>query len=408
MSGKVELQDHVSLAIERTLVALRDAGVDALVATSPANIQYLTGYRSWTQPLLTASTTFLVLTAERKRILVLPQSESDFIAMSEYEADEVRTFGTFYIESAAPGAELTENEQNMARLSSGKMNTLTWAELLCDALAAEGLSKAILAVDEGHLVPSYWLLLQEKLPEAELRDAFQLMLRVRAVKTPYEIEALRQSSACTEAAILASLRVATGGATDREIRDAFEKSLIESGAEHFFSAIGVGSRTCFPNVQPDGTPLQGGGLLRYDVGCRLQGYSSDLARNATLGPAPEKVRRYYQAMLSGEEAAIQHMRPGVLACDVFAAAMEAVAKSGMPHYKRHHCGHAIGLDMYEMPIIRPDDRTPLESGMTFCIETPYYELGLGGIQVEDMVAVTDGGAEMLTGLSRELFELAIS
>jgi Xaa-Pro aminopeptidase len=110
-------------------------------------------------------------------------------------------------------------------------------------------------------------------------------------------------------------------------------------------------------------------------------------------------------MLDGEEAAIQRMRPGVLACEVFEAAMESARQSGVPHYRRHHCGHAIGLDTYEIPIIRPDDHTPLEAGMTFCIETPYYELGLGGIQVEDMVLVTDSGVEMLTTLSRELFEL---
>jgi Xaa-Pro aminopeptidase len=232
-----------------------------------------------------------------------------------------------------------------------------------------------------------------------------LMLRVRAVKTCYEIEMLRQSSTCTEKAIMDSLAVAANHATDIEIQSAFKKSLIDSGAEHLFSAIGVGTRSCFPNVVPEGTHLERGGLLRYDAGCRFQGFPSDLARNAVIGTAPERVRQIYQAMLNGEEAAIQFMRPGVLASEVFEVAMEATRKSGVSHYRRHHCGHAIGLDIYESPIIRPDDSTPLEAGMTFCIETPYYEVGLGGIQVEDLVVVTEDGSELLTALSRDLFEL---
>lgn len=406
MTQKIALQDHTEIARTRTMSALHDLGADALIATSPANVQYLTGYRSWTHPMHISNQTYALLTAEGKRVLVLPSSDGDFISMGEHHADEIRTFGTFYIEAADPKSTLTEAERHMAVFSAGMVNPLTWVEGLCAAIAAEGLNKATLAVDQGHLMTSYWAGLQENLPKNRLLDAFPMMLRVRSVKTAYEIDMLRQSSACTEAAIESSLGVAAQGATDREIRDAFEHSLIEAGAEHLFSAIGVGTRTCFPNVQPDGTRLEKGGLLRYDAGCRFQGYPSDLARNATLGVAPEKVSRTYQAMLAGEEAAIQHMRPGVLAGEVFEVALETTRKSGVPHYRRHHCGHAIGLDTYEIPIIRPEDRTPLQAGMTFCVETPYYELGLGGIQVEDMVVITDRGAKLLTALSRRLFELA--
>ena len=127
-------------------------------------------------------------------------------------------------------------------------------------------------MDQEHLMPSHWEVLQEVLPNARLQDGFGLIRRIRATKSPYEIQMLRQSSACTETAVQASLEVATNGATDHEIQAAFEKSLIESGAEHLFSAIGVGSRASFPNVIPNGTPLEQGGLLRYDAGCRYRGY----------------------------------------------------------------------------------------------------------------------------------------
>ena len=405
MEQGTKLRDHFYIAIECTRAMLSDAEADALIVTSPANVQYLTGYSSWTHPMHITNQTMVILTAEGKRILLIPSTDGDFISMNNFEADEVQTYGTFYIESAETGINLKGQELHMANFTPKMVNTLNWADALYAALEAEGLSKATLAIDQGHLMPSYWELLGEKLNRAKLKDAFLLMLQVRAIKSSYEIEMLRQSSACTEAAIRSSLEIAASGATDSVIRDVFKKSLIDAGAQHLFSAIGVGTRTCFPNVQPDGTRLIQGSHLRYDVGCRYKGYASDISRIATLGPAPKKVRRYYEAMLNGEEAAIQILGPGVLACDVFEVAMEAVRKSGVPHYKRHHCGHAIGLDTYEIPVIKPNDHTPLKAGMTFCIETPYYELGFGGVQVEDMVVITDNGVELLTDLSRELFEL---
>jgi Xaa-Pro dipeptidase len=399
------LNEHVRLARERTATALQLAGAQALVASSPANIQYLTGYRSFFHNMHIVNQSFVLLTPEGKCVLVVPSSDGDFVAMGGFSADEVQTYGTFYVEPADGGAVLTDHEVPFASLAASMVNKMTWVQGLQSALEAEGIAKVVVAVDQGHLMPSFWQQIQAALPQAKLLDAFPLMQRVRAVKTPFEIELLRRSSSCSEAAIQNALKVAAHGATDLEIRDAFEKSLIDSGADHLFSAIAVGSRTSLPNVLPNGTRLRPGGLVRFDAGCYYRGYASDLARNATLGRAPQKVRHLYHAMCVGEEAALAAMRPGIQACQVFDAAVQGVRKSGVPQYRRHHCGHAIGLEMYEPPIIRRDDTTPLEEGMTFCIETPYYELGFGGIQVEDMLVVRADGPELLTALSRQLFEL---
>jgi Xaa-Pro dipeptidase len=407
MPANVSLREHVEVATRRILQALRRAGADALIATSPANICYLTGFRSWTHSLHITHQTYLVLTADGKRSLLLPSSDADFVSMDGFLADEVRTFGTFYVEPANGSVIHTAEERHLASFGDEIVNSRDSLQELKLTLEKKGLAKASLAIDQGHVMPSHWMAIREALPEAKLQDAYGLMLQARSVKTAYEVEMLRRSSECTEKAIQASLAVAAaGGATDDDIRCIFEKSLIDSGAEHLFSAIGVGTRTCFPNVIPNGTRSQKGDVLRYDVGCRYQGYASDLARIATFGPSNPKIRRYYEALLKGEAAAIELMRPGVLAGDVFEVAVEVVRKEGVPHYRRQHCGHAIGLDVYEVPVVRPNDRTRLEAGMTFCIETPYYELGLGGLQVEDLVLVTEDGAEILTALSRELFELA--
>ena len=87
---------------------------------------------------------------------------------------------------------------------------------------------------------------------------------------------------------------------------------------------------------------------------------------------------------------------------IFVTAVEATRKAGIAHYRRHHVGHGIGLDVYDMPILNETTSTPLEAGMVLEVETPYYELGFGGLQVEDTILVTDHGHERLTGSSNEL------
>jgi Xaa-Pro aminopeptidase len=82
--------------------------------------------------------------------------------------------------------------------------------------------------------------------------------------------------------------------------------------------------------------------------------------------------------------------------------VRATRAAGIPHYQRHHVGHGIGLEPYDPPTIAPGSDTALEPGMVFCVETPYYEHGWGGVQVEDAVEVTAAGARLLTRSSREL------
>ena len=76
--------------------------------------------------------------------------------------------------------------------------------------------------------------------------------------------------------------------------------------------------------------------------------------------------------------------------------------AGIPDYNRHHIGHGIGLEMYDIPTLSPGDATPIEEGMVFEVETPYYELGYGGLQPEDTVLVTAQGGQFLNGISRQL------
>jgi len=166
--------------------------------------------------------------------------------------------------------------------------------------------------------------------------------------------------------------------------------------------IGFGSRSALSNVQPSERALKSGDLIRFDVGGRYRNYRSDMSRGAALGEPSAKVAKYYAAVEKGVLRAYDIIKPGVKVADLFAEVVATVQREGIPHFARSHVGHGIGVDGYDPPNIAPGSADVFEENMVVCIETPYYELGFAGLQVEDMVRVTKDGAESLMTLKTGL------
>ena len=112
-----------------------------------------------------------------------------------------------------------------------------------------------------------------------------------------------------------------------------------------------------------------------------------------LGKPNSKLAQYHRAICVGLDRAIEMIKPGVRAADVFEACVETVRREGIPHYQRSHVGHGIGLDGYDAPNIAPSNFEVFEEGMVICVETPYYEMGFAGLQVEDTLVITKDGVD---------------
>jgi Xaa-Pro aminopeptidase len=193
------------------------------------------------------------------------------------------------------------------------------------------------------------------------------------------------------------------GVTEAEAAHVYEQEVLRRGASPFFTVITIGERAALADVYPsEQRALAPGDLVRFDLGCVVKGYRSDISRTAVLGRPTEKQARYYAAILAGERAAIAAMKPGVPVHEIFEVAMRTTRDAGMPHYQRMHVGHGIGLEPYDPPTLNAATRIPLEPGMVFCVETPYYEHGWGGVQVEDAVEITPGGTRRLTRSAQDL------
>ena len=240
------------------------------------------------------------------------------------------------------------------------------------------------------------------MPHVRITPAAALLREVRAVKTDDEIDRLRHVAQITERSIKAALGVAREGASELDLARAFHVQTVEDGAFPVLGCIGFGERSALMNVQPSDRKLRAGEIIRFDVGGRFRHYRADVARIATLGEPPREAKRLHQALLRGVQRACEIIRPGIAASHVFGEVMRVVQREGIPHYRRDHVGHGIGLDGYDAPTLTPSSREVIEEGMVLCVETPYYEIGRWGLQVEDMLVVRAGGVERLMETDGEI------
>lgn len=371
-------------------------GLDALVATSTENLQYVTGFRSMAHALFRGLELYGVFT-RRGTGLVIPFIDTTGVAADEIHADALACYGKFFFEYADDPGVIGRKIREWTQAPAASP-----ADALVKVLGDLGVLGKRLGVDESGLFPSAWRTVEERLQGSTVVPAYQLFRRARMVKSPEEVARLERAAQIAEDGVAAALAMLKAGVTEREAAYVYEAEILKRGAQPFFTVITIGERAALADVYPAERALKPGEMVRFDLGCVYQGYRSDIARTAVLDKPSGKLARTYAAILAGEKAEIAAMTPGVPVSQIFEVAVRATRENGMPHYQRHHVGHGIGLEPYDPPTLNAATQTPLEPGMVFCVETPYYEHGWGGVQVEDAIEVTAAGTRRLTRSSQEL------
>jgi len=237
-------------------------------------------------------------------------------------------------------------------------------------------------------------------------DARPAIMRARRTKLPEEIEKIAHAAAITERGLDKAFAQARAGATELELSAIIAAEMRAGGGVPRFVVVTCGGRSALADAYATPTKLKSGDLVRFDIGCTVDGYWADMARSAVVGEPTREQQERYDALLAGEEAERTLARAGVSAGDLFKAAIDGVRAGVLPDYRRSHCGHGIGIDVHEFPTLSAANQAiALEDGMVLCVETPYYQIGWGGMMVEDMIVIRPIGNECLTHLPRELRRL---
>jgi Xaa-Pro aminopeptidase len=197
------------------------------------------------------------------------------------------------------------------------------------------------------------------------------------------------------------------GLTEIEVAAELEHRARLWGAEgmSFETIAASGARSALPHGRASVAKLPRRGFLTLDFGVILNGYCSDMTRTVYLGSPRAGERATYQAVLEAQETALAAVAAGVRCGDVDEAARGVLRAVGLADAFSHSTGHGVGLEIHEPPRVGAEQTTPLQAGMVITIEPGVYLAGRYGIRIEDMVAVTASGGQLLTPAPKALIEL---
>jgi len=390
--------------IDRLAARMDEIGIDAIVATTQENVYYLTGIPSVALEMF-PHTGQCFAVATRADLahphFICSRCEVDQFLDAVPTLGGAMAYGPFFRE-LPDGVDLAERERQLYEVAVAGPAPASALDALLETLRRVRVAGGRIAVDENGVPAGFLGALEEGLDGGRVVPAAHVMRWTRKVKTPEEVRRVTASAEVAATAIQAAVAIARPGITERELVREFEKTVVLAGARPKFTLIKFGRGAVAGQTRASGVELRQGDTIWFDVGCVHEGYWSDIARTYSLGDPPDKVVKYYAAMLAGEEAALAEARPGMSGKELFDLTVQAVRESGVPHYRRQHVGHGIGVEVYDPVLITPDADDVIEEGTVVNIETPYYEFGFGAVHVEDPFVVRSAGNELLTGLDRGL------
>lgn len=357
--------------LSRAAAASGAAGIDALIVTPSADLEYLVGYEA---PLLERLTA-LVLRPDAQPVLIVPVLERPRAAASA--AGDLVDFETW----------------------SDGQDPFAVAGAIASGAATVAVTDTMWAM---HLLG-----LRDAMAGSSFVLASPVMSRLRIRKDPDEIDLLAKAGRSADESFARIAQETLQGRTEMDISRALARYLVETGHDVAdFGIVGSGPNGASPHHEAGARVVKAGDPVVLDFGGRLGGYWSDITRTVSVGEPTAEVKEVHQVVREAQEAAFRAARPGAAAQDIDRAARKVITDAGYAEAFIHRTGHGIGLEVHELPYIVEGNDVILEPGMCFSIEPGIYLEGQFGVRIEDQVAVTDSGAIRLNEAPRDLAVVA--
>lgn len=370
--------------VDRIRRAIDGGPHDAVIALSPENVPYFSGFYNMDLRLL----------PERMHIAVWPKgAEPAFIAIAR-RAENIPGSGSTFIKD----------------VRGYKGEGLDSMRVLEEVLRDYGLAEGHIGY-EGRWFPGAHLFdIQRRLPKAEFVDAFAFLESVRVIKSEAEVAVLSRAAKITCDAIDTGFLAARPGDTERTISARIQHEMLLNGIEMVTAPLlASGTRSGFWHGMALDRPVERGTVLKVDIGGTIDGYYSDIARTAVMGRATPWQRDVHAKLTEVKHRIVDAIKPGVTAGEV--------AEIGIAHYERlglefkwFILGHNIGLGLHEEPSLYPWVTEPFQPGMTLMIEVGYNDdFPKESFHVEDLILVESEGARYLTDAKshERIWELGI-
>ncbi|MGV9798045.1 M24 family metallopeptidase [Mycobacterium sp. NPDC003449] len=352
--------------------ATAEAGLAGLVITPGYDLRYLVGSRAQTFERLTA----LVLPAEGDPTMVVPRLE--LAALKDSAVTELGVAVADWVDGEDPYR-----------------------------MVVEALGGRNVAVTDS--MPALHLLPLTELLGAVPVLATDVLRRLRMLKDAAEIDALRKAGAAIDRVHARVPEFLVPGRTEADVAaDITEAIVAEGHSDAAFVIVGSGPHGADPHHESSDRELRAGDIVVVDIGGPYEpGYNSDSTRTYSIGDPDPDIARRYAVLQRAQQAAVAAVRPGISAAQVDAAARDVLAAEGLAEAFVHRTGHGIGLSVHEEPYIVAGNDLRLEPGMAFSVEPGVYFPGHWGARIEDIVIVTEDGAESVNGRPHDLFVVPV-
>ena len=365
---------------------MEEADLDVLIATSKHNVQYmLGGYK------------FIFFSA------MDAIGHSRYLPIVIYEKG--RPDHAAYI-----GNRLEAGEHQNRPFWTPTVHTSTWGTLDAAALAAEHFTKigrtdVRIGIEPAFLPSDAYISLRKALPEARVFDATSTFERIRALKTPLELEQLRTASELITDSMLATIAAAHEGSSKTEIIERLRREETNRGLQFEYCLLTLGASH---NRAASAQTWAAGEVLSIDSGGNYHGYIGDLCRMGVLGEPDAELDELLSEIEDIQQAAFSKVRAGALGGDVIAHA-EAALKASPSAAFTDFFAHGMGLITHEAPFLMTnhpvayegvDAEKPLEANMVISVETTMLHPSRGFIKLEDTLAITANGYEMFGDIGR--------
>ena len=343
-----------------------DLKVDALVITSSANWYYLTGFTGDSGALIVSQKASTFITDGR--FMVQGRAEMAGVRLLQQQGSLYGAVGQFLKESRHRRVGF-----DLAQTTVGQLRSLR---------RAAGASVRWIATT----------------------GAVEC-LRMR--KDAAELAQMRRAALLASDVVQSAIGLLKPGIREFEVAAEIEYQMRKRGASGpaFETIVAFGERAALPHARPTAKRLRKNELVVLDLGAILAHYCSDITRTVYVGRASKRIRTWYQAVLEAQGAAIAAATSGAACMDVDGAARQVLARFRLDDLFVHSTGHGLGLEVHEDPRVARGQKKRLEPGNVITIEPGVYSAGIGGIRIEDDVAIHADRTEVLTRAPRDLIEL---
>ena len=344
-------------------------GLEFVLVSSPANIAYLSGVSITPHERLIA----LFIPAEGDPVLVVPALEAE-------AARENR---------AALACAVWDDAEGPFGVLRGVL---------------ERAGARSLALEKDVVTVRVFEALAEIVGGERFSDCSGLLKELRMRKSPTELALLRRAAGVLDACLAELPPLLRPGATEAELAFELGRLLREQGSQGTpFEAIVLGGpNAALPHGRPGARALQPGDLVIVDFGSMHEGYCADVARTFAVGEPSERAREIFDLVREAQEAGREAVRAGTRCGDVDRAARAVIEAGGYGEHFVHRTGHGLGLEVHEAPDLAAGNEQRLEAGAVVTVEPGIYLTGVAGVRIEDDLAVTDDGHELLTSARRDL------